>query len=500
MTSALLSRAALSKEIRGLLPLWVACLAALAGAFVSRSDGVLMQAAIVAYIVGPIALGAQSIGQEYAYGTLPMLLSQPADRRRVFFLKFAVLAVMVLTLAALAWTVLMGVARDSAPWRRLSVQVLPVLAGLFAAPWVTMICRSPLAGILGTTSFASLVFIIQMAIVGVWFGVDAGTAQAMSIGPWSLGMIACCAVGGVLGVRRFIHLEAIEGPSPSLHLPRWLARSARTRVYQPLRSLAVKELRLQHLTFVMAGLFIIGTLAVGAFRRVVPLWSALPMGLVAQLYCVILSVWIGSVASAEERQHRTLEWQLLQPTPAWQQWVVKVAVVLMVALVCGVGLPVLLFEIMPAGDFQIVGMPRHTAVLVVLLTTSTIYISSLSSNGVRAMVLALPIGAAVELWVQAVTEAMRWGTLKTAGPLMASIVSGAVAPASANPADVALYVARACVLTLAPLLLWFGFVNHTSSERSFRRIVLQGASIALIIMTGVILTGGALAFYELRSR
>ena len=160
MTSALFPSAALSKEIRGLLPLWVACLAALAGAFLSRSDGVLLQAAIAAYIVGPLALGAQSIGQEYAYHTLPMLLSQPADRRRVLFLKFAVLAVMVLTLAALASQVLMGSARQTVLWRQVSVQILPVLGGLFVAPWLTMICRSPLAGILSTGSFAALTLIV----------------------------------------------------------------------------------------------------------------------------------------------------------------------------------------------------------------------------------------------------------------------------------------------------------------------------------------------------
>ena len=46
---------------------------------------------------------------------------------------------------------------------------------------------------------------------------ESEAAQARIIGPWSLGMIACCALGAVLGVRRFIRLEAIEGPLPSLH-------------------------------------------------------------------------------------------------------------------------------------------------------------------------------------------------------------------------------------------------------------------------------------------
>ena len=497
MTAATLSSAPLSKEIRGLLPVWAACMAALAGAFLSRSNDLLLNAAIVAYIVGPLALGAQSIGQEYAYRTLPMLLSQPVDRRRVLFLKFAVLAVMVLTLAALASNVLKDVARQTGMWRQFSVQVLPVLGGLFVAPWVTMICRSSLAGILATGSFASLTFIIQMVIVGAWFGISAEAAQARITGPWSLAMIACCAVGAVLSVRRFIRLEAIEGPLPSLHLPKWWARAERTRARQPLRALAAKELHLQQLTFVIAGFFIAGTIVVSVLQTVVPLWVDFPIGVVTQLYWVILAIWIGAIASAEERQAGTLEWQLLQPTAAWQQWTVKVGVALAVALVCGVGAPMLLLRIIPNAG-QIVTPSREFALLIVLLTAASIYLSSLSSSGIRAMVLALPVGTALMLWIQAVQGAMRWVTSRLAGRAMADIVTRTFAPVRVDPADLILFTLRACALTLVPLLLWFGFVNHTSSERPVRRVVLQGAAIAAIIMVAIVVAGVLLAFYEVR--
>jgi hypothetical protein len=500
MTAATMSWAPLSKEIRGLLPVWVACMAALAGAFVSRSDGLLRDAAIGAYILGPIALGAHSIGQEYAYRTLPLLLSQPVDRRRVLFLKFAVLAVMVLTLAALASNVLKDVARQNAGWHPLSVQILPVLGGLLVAPWVTMICRSSLAGMLATSSFAALTFIVQIVTVGAWFGIDAETAQARIIGPWSLAMIACCAVGGVLSVRRFIRLEAIDGPLPSLHLPRWWARAGRARAWQPLRALAVKELRLQQLTFVIAGLFITGASAASLLQRVVPLWSTFPIGVVTQLYWLILSIWIGSVASAEERQHGTLEWQLLQPTAAWQQWTVKVGVALAVALVCGVAMPMLVLRIIPNVGFQSQPLSGNFALLIVLLTSASIYLSSLSSSGIRANVLALPVGAAVILWIRAVSRVVYWGAEKLGGRAIAGLVTGALAPAHGDSADLVLFTIRAFALLLAPLLLWFGFVNHTTSERPVRRVVLQSAAIALVIMAGVIVAGALVASYELRPR
>jgi hypothetical protein len=116
------------------------------------------------------------------------------------------------------------------------------------------------------------------------------------------------------------------------------------------------------------------------------------------------------------------------------------------------------------------------------------------------MAWSVPIGMAVALFMQTVSGVLRWVALKLAGPLMAGIVTGAIAPSSVHPTDVVTFTARALVLTLAPLLLWFGFVNHTSSERTARRLYQQIASIAILIMTGIIMVGGVLAFYELRSR
>jgi hypothetical protein len=145
-------------------------------------------------------------------------------------------------------------------------------------------------------------------------------------------------------------------------------------------------------------------------------------------------------------------------------------------------------------------MTGDLAVLIVLLTASSLYLSSLSGSGVRAMVLSLPTGMAVALFVRIVTGALRWATLMLAGPWMADIVTGAVAPSLVDPADVVVIATRGLSLALVPLLLWFGFVNHRSSERTVQRTFWQVASIALLITIGIVLVGGVLAFYELRAR
>jgi ABC-type transport system involved in multi-copper enzyme maturation permease subunit len=497
MTRTAVLSPALSKEIRALLPLWGASVAALAIGLVWRG-GLLPDLGVMAYVAGSIAIGAHSIGQEYTYRTLPTLLSQPADRQRVYLLKFVVSAVMLLTLAAVAWAALLGgVSRPDS--LQFSVVVFPVLCGLFLAPLFTMICGGSLAGMILSGTVPAFIWVVTLAIAWFWFGIDTEAAGNTILRYFAVGMILVCPVVGLLGWRRFRQLEATDVSSPALHLPRWLRSPHGTRRHSPLSALVAKEIHLQQMVFVVTGLNTIGWAIFLLLQRYIPSLATFPVGAVLLLYCMGVAIMIGALASAEERHHGTLDWQLLQPALAAQQWMVKVGVALGLALLLGVGLPVLLIQITPVEGFGSLRMSADVAVLVVLLTASSIYISSLSSSGVRAMVLSLPIGMAVVFFVQTVSAAMRWVTLKLAGPLMADIVAGAVAPLSGDPRDVALFAARGFSLTLAPLLLWFGFVNHTSSERSVRRIFQQIASIALLILTGMVLVGGVLAFYELRS-
>ena len=502
MTRTAVLSPALSKEIRALLPLWGASIAAIAAAFVWREGHRLLLPgpvlALFAYVVGTLAIGAQSVGQEYTYRTLPMLLSQPADRRRMYLLKFVVSAVMLLTLATLAGTTFAKLWRSESA--RFSIVILPVLCGLFLAPLLTMICRSTLAGmILGGTAMASTWF-VTLGIAWFGFGIDTEAAKDMILARWTLGMIVLCPVAGLLGWRRFRELETTDIASPALQLPRWLTDAHGPRRYRSLRALAVKEIHLQQMAFVITGLHIFGWAVLVLLQRYVPPMATFPVGAVLLLYSIGLAIVIGAFASAEERQHGTLDWQLLQPTSAWQQWMVKVGVSLGLALLCGVGLPVVLNQLTPGEHFRATRISADLTVLIVLLTASSIYISSLCRSGVQAIVLSLPIGIAVAYFVQMTSGALRWVTLQLAGPSMADIVTGAVAPSSVDQAGVVMLASRAFSVTLAPLLLWFGFVNHRSSERTAGRILAQIAWIALLMMTGMILVGAGLAVHDVASR
>ena len=61
-----------------------------------------LAAAMLAYVLGSVALGALSMGHEYTGRTLTLLLSLPAHRRRLYLVKLGVLIAMLVTLGALA--------------------------------------------------------------------------------------------------------------------------------------------------------------------------------------------------------------------------------------------------------------------------------------------------------------------------------------------------------------------------------------------------------------
>ena len=74
-----------SNETRALLPTWVACVVTASVAALTRGD--VHQFSQFAFSAATIALGAQSIGHEYAHRTLDLTLMLPVGRRRLLLVK-----------------------------------------------------------------------------------------------------------------------------------------------------------------------------------------------------------------------------------------------------------------------------------------------------------------------------------------------------------------------------------------------------------------------------
>ena len=90
--------AALTKEVRALLPACAAIVAALV--FSSGApDALRVWLVMLVLTFGSITLGGLAFGHEYSYRTLTLLLAQPIDRRRTCAAKLAAL----LSMVALVW-------------------------------------------------------------------------------------------------------------------------------------------------------------------------------------------------------------------------------------------------------------------------------------------------------------------------------------------------------------------------------------------------------------
>jgi len=473
--------AALTKEVRALLPACAAIVAALV--FSSGApDALRVWLVMLVLTFGSITLGGLAFGHEYSYRTLTLLLAQPIDRRRTCAAKLAAL----LSMVALVWLA----AVLSAPGRPLQMfngargevrgmLIMAPLCAICLAPALSMLCRSALAGVVFTIAIPGLVLLIGNIIATAWYGfvVTDAVNAFISAFVWR-GVSIACAAGAIATWVLFVRLEAIEGHA-ELQWPRWLRGDSSVAVARKvpgaLTALVRKELRLQQMTFVVVGLFIVASAALWMLSRVNPEFWQVPIEAIAALYGALLVILIGSVASAEERQLGTLPSQLLLPIAARTQWAVKVATTLSLALVLGVGVPMLVTFLFSFSEGLTAWHPRRvekTLAAAVLLTSCCLYVSSLSSSAVRAMVNSIPAVIAGTVFVTiSMALVMSIGYRVIAGPHGPSRYVDGELLRSFEPSSAGLYVWLA--LLVAGMFVWFALTNHRSTERRLQRVALQ---------------------------
>ena len=435
-----------AKEVRALLPLWLGAVAALLGVpalgrWLSAGTGSIDALELLVYGAAALTLGALSMGHEYGSRTLPLLLSQPASRVRVFVVKQSVLGTMLLILALVVWINVLRPSSDVA-----IVIALVALGGLFVTPWLTLLSRNALAGAVFTGPTAGF----------IWLFVGLFAVQPMRRPIFIWAIFGFCAVAAVLGWRTFMRLEAIDGPGASLRWPDAGATSATAaRARHPVWLLIKKEFALQQMALVLAVIYLVGWFLSlfdhpqGRFRD--DLFGALTF-----LYSSQLALLIGALASAGERQLGTLEWQGLLPMASWKQWMTKVATVLALSMLLTVALPALLLW-MSGGAIHI---NQFFACATLLLTTSALYVSSLSSSGLRALLVSLPV-ALLGFAVAVGSTGLRWRLTPFSFVLL---------------------------MTFVVIALYFALVNHRSGERSITRIGLQA-----FVMAGCLAFAAAVA-------
>jgi hypothetical protein len=470
------------KELRALLPWWAALVptVAILGAAgqmqgISREGEMrFLLAAGFVYVAGAAALGALSFGHDYGHRTLGSLLALPVSRKRLLSLKAAVL-LPLLGLMGLVAVFTVGLQQSlvarygvfNQPEYQLMI-LGPMLAGALLAPWLTIVARGPLAGAVFSVAIPVLIWMICNSFL---LGTDI---------VWRA-TLALAAVGGVMTVRTFLRQESIDGPPAELARFGWLRRSERvvadagTRPPGWVATALWKELRLQQMTFVVAGLFVAAWAAILFARWANPANEYLGPSLyaVSSLYLGVVGIMAGALPAAEERHFGTADWQLLMPVAAWKQWALKCAVAIGLAMILTLGLPALLNRLLPAPDVQF----YWQMVLAVLYFSVTgLYLSSISPTGLRAILGTAPALAAITVTGAALFQPVGGAVRALAWSVAVDwLRPGSLTRQTAMATGNALFCLFAAGLSL--LVLTLAFHNHRSADRSRRRIVRQVAVI-----------------------
>jgi len=474
----------IEKELRALLPAWTACAVAL----VASARGVypLNYLGVPAYLIGMAALGAFAMGHEYAYGTVGLVLALPVPRWRIWTAKMAVLLPMVAALTVLATFAVHLDTGDRTFGAALFL--LPALAALFIAPWLTMVSRSALAGTIFTMSIVggSMAF-------GEWIGIvrHAVTKEVDAFRVaflwWTVGGLSL--VGAIAGWRTFARLEMADARGADVDLlavrPAGAASTTVRRAH-PLVALVWKELRLQQLAFVVAAFYTVSILAVALLRAgdtTIDIASVL-----STFYMLFMPALTGSLAGGEERQFATHDSQLLLPVKASTQWIVKTAIAIGLSYTLAVLLPFVLTRWMPMRVWISGPVGLFTPqVLVATLGYGAIslYVSTLARSGVSALMYS--IGAIVGVGYFTIRIAL--GLVDEAFLRTRQLTQLTGGHAGGHPPPHSDMIWALPLGGFVLVVLWLALTNYRYEDRGPTRVVLHAAVVLALIAVSAVTMG-----------
>ena len=461
---------------------------------------------VLVHAAGVLAIAAMSLGQELTHGTFPALLVQPIDRRRVLWTKLAVLAGVVIALGLLAdlafadWRF----ARAGRTTRTFLIWGPPIV-GIGLVPLLTLLSRKPLGGAVFAVAIPGLILVVAQRLFPY-------EPQAIAVA-WDVTLIACaCGLAALVYV--FPRAEVAgdhQSPRRSSAAPASPTAARTAPAPRHWAWFAVwNELRLQQLTLAVSGLFVLLGAAIVILQRMDPPYAGPGIGALAAIHGIVIAIIAGSRASAEERQLGVIAAQALRPKPAWQPWVIKVLVTVGLALTLSVVLP-WLFRFVDADSTTYVteysrnslhparnwfGLESEYFVGVVVAAAGALYVSTLSSNSLWALLACLPTAGGVLLGAMAVEPVIQ--ALRQA--YWAQVNSAITPEMLRHPRDaswrvylenisrienVQVYLSLGLIVSFSLFVLYLAHRNHRTLERGTSRIALQAG---LMWVFGVVAT------------
>jgi hypothetical protein len=298
-----------------------------------------------------------------------------------------------------------------------------------------------------------------------------------------------------MGWRTFMRLEAIEGGGSEIRLPGWLrlsrgvsASSELTRRH-PVWLLVKKELHLQQMALTIAGLYVAGWAGVVSTRYLAPDLELDFFNVMTVFYSGLIALLIGSLACAEERQMRTLDWQVLLPMAMWKQWSVKIGVVVGLSMTLAMGLPALLTGGVPLPPTAMLDDATGrlvVAMLIGMLAVGGVYVSSLCSSGLWALLMSLPALLGTVLFVRVLADPME----RVAFHIVWGLEPYMIPHSDGEDAVLVVLLLGAGVLAV---VLRLALTNYRSADRAPTRIGTQVICIASCLFVAMLLSSAVAA-------
>jgi ABC-type transport system involved in multi-copper enzyme maturation permease subunit len=344
------------KETRSLLPVFgVLLLASVAPPLIWKRDTA-SGVAMIASVACAAILGASSLGNEFQWRTLGLLLSQPVSRRRLWLEKMLVLgtAMAIGYLVFLACTYVPDGGDMAMRW----FLALVPLGILCSAPYLALAVKNTIgaAALTVLLPFGGGLLLAALCDSFIRFFNHVSPRLSQEVASFYDGHIFLfvvvpaliyCAVFGWLGYAKFMQLQAVESQAQDINLPprmeAALARPLRLLVpgyTGPWASLFRKELQLQRPSFIIAGLMVaLAPLQVVLWKLFHSDIAAGTLGMNFIMCVFVIPLVAAGMSVAEERNLGVAGWQFIQPVSARRQWSAKMLVVLFICVTLGILLP-----------------------------------------------------------------------------------------------------------------------------------------------------------------
>ncbi len=369
--------------------------------------------------LGPLLLGctlmaASAFGTEFQHRTLPLLLTQPVDRRMLWRDKMVVVALALLVSFAVAlrlqhpWTA----GWQSEPTGQLGLLIMILLCAFCGAPYLTLLTRSSIAGVVFTIALPNFIG-LMVALLVSRFPMDREVESVLGLRsgfvPVAAALTIYCALCLWRGYVRFQNLQVVDGPARevtlAIELPGRMDRlwqRITARFSGPFGMLVRKELGIQQMSYLAAGAFCGLAVAAALFRWLRPDWGDGLLVVEFALYGWAMPFLVGALAVAEERGWGIAEWHQTLPPSALMQWAAKMLVMLSTSLFLGLMIPGALYTGISAlfgkPDFQFPLVPHSFAAALLvyaLLTSVAAYAGSLVKGTVPAILLGIILSLAI---------------------------------------------------------------------------------------------------------